>query len=88
MAGWKQTLVVLPIPPRPAASSGRHHGANDGVAVRVFHVFSGGAHHGSVRPGPIPHAAPPESPLLGRDGPLPAGAAVQGRRRDADRARG
>lgn len=78
-----------PAPPTPAlsASSGRHHGANDGVAVRVFHVFSGGAHHRSVRPGPLSHAAPPESPLPGRDGPLPAGAAVQGRRRNADRAR-
>lgn len=75
--------------PTPAlsASSGRHHGANDGVPVRVFHVFSGGAHHRSVRPGPLSHAAPPESPLPRRDGPLPTGAAVQGRRRNADRAR-
>lgn len=70
-----------------SASSGCRHGADDGVAVRVFHVFPGGAHHGSVGPGPVPHSAPPESPLPGRDGPLPPGAALQGRRGDADRAR-
>lgn len=71
--------------PGPApASSDRRHGADDGVAMRVFHVFPGGAHHGSVGPGSLPHPAPPEPPLSGGDGPLPPGAALQRRWGDAD----
>ena len=64
-----------------------HHGADDGVSVRVFHVFPGGAHHGSVGPGSVPQPAPPEPPVPGGDGSIPAGAALQGRGGDTDGAR-
>lgn len=76
-----------PGPARSASSSGCRHGADDGVAVRVFYVFSGGAHHRSVGPGTLPHSAPQESPLPGRDGPLPPGVALQGWWGDANRER-
>lgn len=56
-----------------SASSGCRHGTDDGVTVRILYVFSGGAYHGSVGPGPLPHATPQESFVLGRDGPFSPG---------------
>lgn len=55
------------------------HGTDDGVAVRVLYVFSGGPHHRPVGSSPLPQPTPPEPPVPGRDRPLPVGAALQRR---------
>uniref|UniRef100_A0A4X1U7L8 Microtubule associated protein 11 n=1 Tax=Sus scrofa TaxID=9823 RepID=A0A4X1U7L8_PIG len=79
-----------PTPSAPSASSGptsplaRAVLAAHGVPVRLLDVLprraAAAPRRAGWRPGPVPGAAPAQPPLPGGDCPLPAGAALPGRR--------